>query len=59
MSTSHHVQNEDRSRWMKQLCVAMDQETLDEIDTAAKADGLTRSEWVRERLEWALMEKRL
>lgn len=41
---------------MKQLCVSLDAETLAEIDTAAKAKGLTRSEWVRERLEWALLD---
>lgn len=43
-------------RRQKQLCVTLDPDTLREIDTAAKADGLTRSEWVRLRLEWALME---
>ena len=43
------------SRRLKQLCVALDPETLKEIDQAAKAEGLTRSEWVRLRLEWALM----
>lgn len=42
-------------RRLKQLCVALDPETLKEIDQAAKAESLTRSEWVRLRLEWALM----
>jgi len=39
----------------KQLCVSMDRDTLREIDDAATAERLTRSEWVRQRLEWALM----
>jgi hypothetical protein len=39
----------------KQLCVSMDRDTMREIDEAAKSTNLTRSEWVRERLEWALM----
>lgn len=42
---------------MKQLCVALDPETMVEIDKAAKAAKLTRSEWVRERLTWALMDQ--
>lgn len=44
------------ARRQKQLCVTLDPDTLREIDAAAKADGVTRSEWVRLRLEWALME---
>lgn len=40
----------------KQLCVSLDKDTLAEIDRAADAAGQTRSQWVRERLEWALME---
>lgn len=55
MPASHHVPGEDRSRWMKQLCVSLDAETLSEIDKAAEAKGLNRSQWVRERIEWALM----
>jgi predicted DNA-binding protein len=43
-------------RRVKQLCVTIDPETMAEINQAAERDGLTRSEWVRERLEWALME---
>ncbi len=39
----------------KQLCVSMDRDTLREIDQAAQSENLTRSEWVRLRLEWALM----
>ncbi len=41
----------------KQLCVSMDRDTLREIDAAAHAENLTRSEWVRLRLEWALMDR--
>lgn len=44
------------ARRLKQLCVALDPETLAEIDAAAKAARTNRSEWVRQRLEWALME---
>ena len=43
------------TRRQKQLCVTLDPDTLREIDAAAKAENLTRSEWVRLRLEWALM----
>ena len=43
-------------RRQKQLCVTLDPDTLREIDEAAKAEKLTRSEWVRQRIEWALME---
>lgn len=42
---------------MRQMCVTMDRETMAEIDASAKAEGLTRSEWVRLRLEWALMDQ--
>lgn len=41
----------------KQLCVSMDRDTMREVDEAARAEGVTRSEWVRLRLEWALMER--
>lgn len=44
------------ARRLKQLCVALDPETLREIDAAAKAESVTRSEWVRLRIEWSLME---
>jgi predicted DNA-binding protein len=40
---------------MKQLCVSLDPETMADIDAAAEALGQTRSEFVRERLEWALL----
>lgn len=40
----------------KQISVAMDRETIVAIDDAADAEGVTRSEWVRLRLEWALMD---
>lgn len=43
-------------RRCKQLCVTIEPETMAEIDTAARRLGLTRSEWVRERLTWALMD---
>ena len=42
---------------MKQLCVTLDDATLKQIDAAAKEDGLNSSAWVRERLEWALMDR--
>lgn len=47
----------DRATWMKQLCVCMDDDTRTQIDLAAKAAGLNRSEWVRLRLEWALEDE--
>lgn len=43
-------------RRTRQLCVTCDAETFAEIDDAARNAGQTRSEWIRERLEWALME---
>lgn len=43
-------------RRVKQLCVTLDPDTMAEINREAERHGLTRSEWVRERLEWALME---
>ncbi len=50
----------DTSPWnarrQKQLCVTLDPDTLAEIDVSAKAEKITRSEWVRLRLEWALLE---
>ena len=45
-------------RRQKQLCVTLDPETLREIDLAAGAVGLNRSEWVRERLEWSIEDER-
>lgn len=48
----------DTSPWngrrQKQLCVTLDPDTLREIDQAASKERLTRSEWVRQRLEWSL-----
>lgn len=44
-------------RRQKQLCVTFDPDTLREIDEAAKAERVTRSEWVRRRIEWSLMEQ--
>jgi metal-responsive CopG/Arc/MetJ family transcriptional regulator len=34
--------------------VTLDPDTLREIDQAASKERLTRSEWVRQRLEWSL-----
>lgn len=39
---------------MKQLCVALDPETIAEIDAAAKSKKTTRSEMVRSFIEWGL-----
>jgi len=44
-------------RRQKQLCVTLDPDTLAEIDRAAARERITRSEWVRLRLEWALEER--
>lgn len=48
----------DTSPWNwkrnKQLCVTAPPEMLAAIDDAAKREKITRSQWVRERLEWAL-----
>lgn len=41
-------------RRMKQLCVALDPETIAEIDAAAKSKKTTRSEMVRSFIEWGL-----
>lgn len=43
---------------LKQLCVTLDRETTAEIDKVAKSEGLTRSQIVREFIEWGL-ENRL
>lgn len=43
-------------RRQKQLCVTLDPDTLKEIDQAASKERVTRSEWVRQRLEWALLD---
>ena len=43
---------------LKQLCVTLDRETTAEIDKVAKSEGLTRSQIVREFIEWGL-ESRL
>mgnify|MGYP003488867851 FL=1 len=43
---------------LKQLCVTLDRETTAEIDAVAKSEGLTRSQIVREFIEWGL-ENRL
>jgi metal-responsive CopG/Arc/MetJ family transcriptional regulator len=41
-------------RRQKQLCVTLDDQTLREIDKAAADEGLTRSQMVREFIEWGL-----
>ena len=43
---------------LKQLCVTLDRETTAEIDKVAKSEGLTRSQIVREFIDWGL-ENRL
>lgn len=43
---------------LKQLRVTLDRETTAEIDAVAKSEGLTRSQIVREFIEWGL-ENRL
>ena len=45
-------------RRQKQLCVTLDPETLAELDQAAKAMKTTRSEVVRDFIEWGLMDGR-
>lgn len=45
--------NPRRSR-PQQLSVAIDPDTLEQIDRAAKREDISRSEWIRQRLEWAL-----
>jgi hypothetical protein len=59
MTQARHLSRSHPRRvsWLKQLCVACDEDTLHEIDIAAKLVGLTRSEWVRQRLEWALLDQ--
>lgn len=42
-------------RRQKQLCVTLDPDTLAELDQAAKAQKTTRSEVVRDFIEWGLM----
>lgn len=41
---------------MKQLCVALDPDTMREVNEAAKRAGITRSQWTRLVIEWGLME---
>lgn len=41
-------------RRQKQLCVTLDPDTLRDVDAAAKAEKLTRSEIVRQFIEWGL-----
>lgn len=38
----------------KQLCVSIDRETTAQIDAVAKREKLTRSQIVREFIEWGL-----
>lgn len=42
---------------LRQLCASMDEETLLAVDAAAQRQGVSRSEWVRERITWALMDE--
>lgn len=41
----------------QQLSVAIDPDTLEQIDAAAKQARISRSEWIRQRLEWALEDE--
>lgn len=46
-----------RGNRAKQLSVTIDRDTLADIDRAAAAENITRSQWIRERLEWALEDE--
>lgn len=50
-SPSHRGKNR-----RKQIGVSLDRDTMAEIDAAADRAGITRTEWIRERLEWALLD---
>lgn len=42
------------SQRLKQLCVTADRELVAEIDAVAKREKLTRSQIIREFIEWGL-----